>query len=354
MLLRLLIIVFVTFSAPVSALVILQYHHISHDTPHSTSITPELFKQHLDYIQDNQFNVISLDDFVSALRDKKPFADKSVLITFDDGYRSIYDQAFPLLKRKGFPFTVFVNTQPIGHNLNQFMSWQELQVMSQHQATIANHSVTHPHFIRRLANESEVTWQARITGEIVEAQKLIEKHLGHSLKVFAYPFGEYDDKTQAILADLGYIALGQQSGAVPINVDLQSIPRFAFGGDYGAMDEFKTKINSLPMPIKTLQLLNENGQVLDSHILTLEVNQPAIAIELEAKFSSLQIACYASGQGRLEPQFDGSKQVFKTKRKLPVGRSRFNCTAPAAQKGRFYWYTQPWIKRNPDGSWYAE
>ena len=93
--------------------VILLYHHVSGSAPASTSVTPEVFEQHIQYLADG-YNVISLEHAVNALKSEKRLPERAVVITFDDGYRSIYDNAHPILARHGMPYTVFINPQIIG------------------------------------------------------------------------------------------------------------------------------------------------------------------------------------------------------------------------------------------------
>ena len=103
-----------TLLAPswLNAAVVLQYHHVSDETPASTSTSPERFAMHLEYLSEAGFDIVPLHDLVDALRAGQPLPDKAAAITFDDGYISIYDTAWPMLKAKGWTFTVFVNTEP--------------------------------------------------------------------------------------------------------------------------------------------------------------------------------------------------------------------------------------------------
>ena len=340
------------FCASTEATVILQYHHISDSTPKSTSLSPSLFRQHLAYLEDNNFKVISLGDLLESLEKQSELPEKSVVITFDDGYRSIYDTAFPLLKERGFPFTVFVNTSPIKNKLNQFMGWQELKELTRYGGQIANHSITHPHFIRRLNDESERAWVTRIKSEITDAQALIEKNTGTTLKAIAYPYGEFNNSVKAIVKELEFAGFGQQSGAVSLDVDRQSIPRFPLGGFYGKMEDFVVKVNSLPLPLNEIQLYDDNGSRIMDFELPQNVERPQLKLSL--KNSTLVVSCYLSGQGLLPSKKSRGLVVFQPEKPLPSGRSRFNCTAPTGKKGQFYWFSQPWIRRNPDGSWYTE
>ena len=113
-------------SFPVSAsnqVVILQYHHVDYGTPAATSITPELFDQHIQYLQQHDYVVVSLEDAITALRTGKSLPDRAVAITVDDGYRSVYTEIYPRLKHLHWPFTVFVN--PAAHDKanSHYLGW---------------------------------------------------------------------------------------------------------------------------------------------------------------------------------------------------------------------------------------
>jgi poly-beta-1,6-N-acetyl-D-glucosamine N-deacetylase len=326
------------------ALVVLQYHHISDITPKSTSLSPVLFKQHLDYLFNNHFQVLSLEQVVNHLKYNKPFPDKAVLITFDDGYISIYDTAFALLKNKQFAFTVFVNTQPLTQNLRGMMTWSQLEEISKQKATIANHSVSHSHLTERLKNETLESWKIRVTNEIISAQQLLLTHLKTDIKVFAYPYGEFNHELKFILKDLGYLAFGQQSGAINNKSDLQGLARFPFGGNYGDMDDFIVKVNSLALPISNIQLLGEQGELLSDHVLENINRRPKLKIKLEENFKELALNCYLSGEGEIDKTISEGSFIFQSKNDLPLGRSRFNCTAKSQQANRVYWFSQPWLR----------
>ena len=130
--------------APSHGAVVLQYHHVDSETPASTSTPPGRFAMHLDYLADNGFEVVRLERLVARIRQGLPLPDRTVAITFDDGYVSIYETAFPMLREKGWPFTVFVNSEPHDQRKPLFMSWDQLRELHAGGATIANHTVGHP------------------------------------------------------------------------------------------------------------------------------------------------------------------------------------------------------------------
>ena len=252
-------------SAP--AAVVLQYHHVGTDTPPSTSTAPDRFAMHLDYLEQSGFEVVRLEDLVKAHAAGGPLPDRAAAITFDDGYRSIYEAAWPLLKRRGWPFTVFVNSAPHDRGSPLFMSWDQLRELSEGGATIANHTVSHPHLLERLPGQDEAAWRRWVMSEITDAQARIRQEIGAAPKLFAWPFGEFDAALVDVLGELGFTGFGQQSGPLAVFSDPRALPRFPFGGPYGEREDFITKAESLPFPLAaggdSIRLLTASGQALE-------------------------------------------------------------------------------------------
>lgn len=340
-------------SAASHALVVLQYHHVSNKTPKSTSISPELFSAHMDYIAAEKYQVVDMLQLKKWLQQGQALPDRAVVITFDDGYRSVYTTAFPELKRRGWPFTVFINTKAHDEKNPHFMSWQELRRLDKAGAVIANHTDSHPHLIRQRTYESPVQWRQRREREISFAEKRLAKELGRSHKLFAYPFGEYDEALKKHLKARGYLAFGQQSGALSLESDYQQLPRFPFGGNYGDMKDFAVKLKSLPFPLARIIVTTEKGAVLDAPELPAGSSRPILRIASPLMKYLNAVTCYASGQGQITSDVKGGVLVAQAQQSLAPGRSRYNCTA-AAGGGRFYWYSQMFIRRLPSGAWAKE
>ncbi len=343
-------------SMQLQAAVVIQYHHISDATPAATSTAPAVFAAHLDYLADNGFQVVPLLHLVALLHQGRPLPDRTVAITFDDGYRSIYDSAFPLLKARGWPFTVFVNSQSHDRHLANFMSWDQVRELVAAGVTIGNHSHSHTQLLRRQAGETASQWEARVTAEIIEAEKRIEAETGQNQRLLAYPYGEFNNALRRLLKRIRYVGFGQQSGPLASYSDLQALPRFPFGGRYGDAGDFAIKVNSLPLPLatarKSILLHGDSGGVLADLLLPPGVTRPKLGLRLVQGFPSSRLTCFASGQGQMPVRVEGEWVFTQAPLPLAVGRSRYNCTAPSAEQGRFYWFSQPWIRKNPDGSWY--
>ncbi len=327
-----------------SAAVVLQYHHVADDTPAITSISPDAFEKQMVYLHREGFNVVSAEALASSLRAGSELPDRSIVLTFDDAYRDILENAMPILVRFGFPFSVFVATGLVGTS-SHYLTWSQLRTMQSEGVDIANHTVTHAHLLRRLPRETRKAWLLRISGEITQAKLDLDQHLEHTSKLFAYPYGEYNADVAELIGDLGYVAFGQQSGAVGANADLTALPRFPISGEYAEMTSFGTKVHALALPV---------SRTFVDPLLPVNTLRPSLHLIFSQPQPSLSaLACYGPS-GRTDLEIDDLGNVIATASEdIPVGRSRYNCTMPAAD-GRYYWHSQLWIRRNTDGSWYPE
>ncbi|MEM7363906.1 MAG: polysaccharide deacetylase family protein [Pseudomonadota bacterium] len=327
-------------------LVILQYHHIDDDTPASTSTSPAVFSEHLDYLADNDYAVIDLPAAVARLRSGQDLAPRTVAITFDDAFDSIYHTALPLLVEHDMPFTVFVSTDYL--NRPHYMTTAQMREMQSQGASFANHTRSHIHLQRYLDGEIEAEWETRIREEIEGAEQILIDQLAENHKLLAYPYGEYNLRVLEIIDDLGYTAFGQQSGPASRHSDFALLPRFPMGGPYSSMRQFPTKVASLPMPlVETARLEPLTDQA-----------RPVLNLSLSGdRFRLHQLACFAPG-GTAEVTRDGSQFTIRGPEALSAGRSRYNCTMPVrvapGSPQTYHWFSQLWLKKRADGSWHPD
>lgn len=314
--------------------VILQYHHVSTATPPSTSISPADFRTHMAYLRDNGFHIERLETVLDALQNGTPLPDKTAVLTFDDGYQSVYTDAFPLLREYDWPFTIFVTTGLVSSNPRLYASWEQLAEMGAGGATLANHSVSHPYMLEHLPGEDDSAWLARLEQEIVVAEEELVRHTGQNHRLFAYPYGEYDPQIQALVTELGYVGIGQHSGPINATSDFSALPRFPFSGVYASMNTYPTKVNSLVFDV---QLLSPPSPVSAE-------KRPQAVLQFEGEYRLDALTCYHNDSPmQLHVEDAAASQIYRLQ---PVQdnnnrRWRYNCTAPG-QDGRFYWYSIPW------------
>ncbi|WP_020209840.1 polysaccharide deacetylase family protein [Gilvimarinus chinensis] len=334
-------------SSIAQAAVILQYHHISNDTPAATSTSPELFAEHIQFLADNDFTVLPLPELIKQLKNDEAENQYSAAITFDDGYDSVYRTAFPLLKERGYSFAIFVNSSLVG--APGYATWSELKEMQAAGAIIANHTATHPHMVRRKEGESEKQWRERMRTEIVTSEAAIKAHLKNMQPYLAYPYGEYSAALLSLVKELNYVGFAQHSGAVGASSDFLALPRFPMGSSYGRMETFPDKVNSMPFPLERVHLNDGRGQALDQPIVNADT-KPQLTLELQSEAVAATVQCYWAGKP-MKVVREGNRVLVQSEEGLTPGRSRYNCTAPASDGKRFYWFSQPWFITDKNGRW---
>jgi len=146
---------------------------------------------------------VSLADFLAFTTGRRQLPRKSVLLTFDDGYRSFVQYARPILKDYGFGATLFVYSDFIGGG--SALSWQDLKTLTEQGFDVQAHSKSHQN-LRRKEGESEAAYAKRLEAELAFPATLFKKHLGRSSDVLAYPFGEMDDELLPYVGKYGYSA----------------------------------------------------------------------------------------------------------------------------------------------------
>jgi peptidoglycan/xylan/chitin deacetylase (PgdA/CDA1 family) len=173
---------------------ILAYHSID-NSGSVISIDTTIFKDQMRFLKDYSFNVISLDEVVMRIRKRTPFAEKSIAITFDDGFKNVYTDAFPVLKEYGFNATVFLTTnyceklnnwpsQPDSIKAQPLLSWADVKEMSRSGMQFGAHTHNHPSLTKVPMKDAE--------NEILLSKKVIEDKLQEEINSFAYPYGDFN------------------------------------------------------------------------------------------------------------------------------------------------------------------
>ncbi len=330
--------------------VILQYHHFSDKTPAITSITPKQFDDQIEYLKTHNFNVMNLRDVALSLQHQIELPEKCVALTVDDAFVSVYETAYPRLKKLGWPMTVFVNSESIDKGLQPFMSWGQMREMSKQGFSFENHGHAHKHMIRKLNNESDNAWINRVRLDIQTAQDRITREIGIAPTLFAYPYGEYNPKLMAMIQSMGFTGFGQQSGPAWPDANFGALPRFPMAAQFANLKGFITKVNTLPLPVV---------KAAPSDPLTpLGEWRPSLKLQLASKtYSKEGLRCYISGSDQVAMDWSDTEKdtvLVSPRFDLKPGRHRTNCTMPSRFKGRFHWYSHNWFVRNADGSWYPE
>ena len=182
---------------------ILCYHHFAKGCKSSLCVPDTLFDQQMKYLKDNGYRVITLGELLGFLQYKEAIPKRSVVITIDDGYRSTYDIAFPILKAYGFRATLFVYTDFVNQSKNA-VSWDQLKEMKAYGFEIGSHTVTHCDLAKKGEGEAEDAYEARIRKELLDSKKLLDTKLSQDTVSIAFPYGMYNQSVLDLSAKAGY------------------------------------------------------------------------------------------------------------------------------------------------------
>jgi len=185
-----------------ASVIVLLYHRFE-DRPRPLVVTPVEFEREMQQLKDSGFTVIPMADFIAWRHGDKNIPAKSCIITIDDGYISGYDTAWPILKKFGYPFTLFIYIDYIGTG-GKSISWEQLAEMRDAGVDIECHTYSHSH-LDSPGYGVDATTKARVEKdlqtlgrdgwlhkEIVDSKKALEQRLGIKVQAFAYPFGTGD------------------------------------------------------------------------------------------------------------------------------------------------------------------
>jgi peptidoglycan/xylan/chitin deacetylase (PgdA/CDA1 family) len=189
---------------PHAQVVVLCYHRLEGKVGGSLSIEPAVFEEQMQQIKDAGLTVISMQDFLAWRRGEKNIPPKSVVITIDDGYVSGYEVGWPILKRYGYPFTMFVYLKFINSG-GKSVTWDQLAEMRDAGVEIGCHTVSHED-LRRKPAKATGTYEDWLKHELEHSKKTIEDRLGIRCATLAYPFGLHNTKVQEASRAAGYEA----------------------------------------------------------------------------------------------------------------------------------------------------
>ncbi|WP_339787648.1 polysaccharide deacetylase family protein [uncultured Imperialibacter sp.] len=308
------------------------YHRVGDSRYPSTNISTESFDAHLNYLKQNNFKVLTISEAVDYL--KKPGERERVaVITIDDGYESFYKNGLPLLKKYGFPATVFINTETVGGS--SYMDWNQLSDCLANKIEIGNHSHSHAYFL----NEAPPARNETFRSDVEKAQALIKERLGITAKAFAYPYGEFDPKMAALLQEMGFSAgLAQNSGVMHGGSNLFSLPRFPMASGFSPLEKFISKAN-----MRALKVTTEKPE---SFLMT--ANDPSPTLQVTFAQSNLmesQLQCFVQGGSCvLEKKKSGDKieVTVKPGSALRSRRTLYTLTIKDTD-GHWHWFSHLWV-----------
>ena len=220
---------------------VLNYHNLSLTESTKMMIPKEKFEQQMAYLHNNGYRVISLDNFFDFLDFNCQLPQKSVVITFDDGWRQVYEIAWPVLKKYGYTATLFVYTDLIVGS-SKTLNWNMIREMAAGGLDIQCHTKTHRNLSKKKTDESQDEYLAEVNYELTESARIIKKEVGVEVKYLAYPYGETNDQVIHLLHDNGFRgAFTTKRGSNPFFGDYYRIKRGMIYGGF-TLEQFKNNL----------------------------------------------------------------------------------------------------------------
>jgi len=196
---------------------VLNYHLVSNHKINSLAITPQEFEEQMEYLHNNGYTTINPDQLLDYIQDSKPLPENPILITFDDGYRDTFMEAYPIMKKYDFTATVFLITDYVGNN-SRYLTWDQVQEMHNNGFTFGSHTLNHI----SLADATNEYIEYQLT----KSREAIEWRLKEPVKYFAYPGGFYSQTTTQLLKQTGYRgAFTVNLGRDKANSDMYALSR---------------------------------------------------------------------------------------------------------------------------------
>lgn len=322
-------------ATPASAYIsVLLYHRFDENRFPTTTTSSAQFEQHMAYLKSHGYTVLTMDQLADCVEGRRPVPEKGVVITIDDGFISEYNNAVPILRKYGYPFCIFVFTHAIGSK--NYMSWGQLKQLESWGGEVGCHTYSHP----RLINLPE----KGIEQEIMGPKDSMEKKLGHKVKYFAYPYGQYDDAVRAVAKRAGFrLMLSSDPGSVGAGAEFDRIPRQAVVGAEMSLDDFVKKLMNPPLEVKSR--IPGSGTLPSNTI-------PVVSITLKAPglYDPKQINVFLSEKKRLSAHFDPKTGFVSCNGPFLLTRKTNRIIVSARRKSDGLFAMDSWLIVLP-GSW---
>ncbi len=186
---------------------VLAYHRFGPTVADSMTVTTALFESQIKWLVANRYTVIPLQTLVDYVSGKGPApAPKSVVITVDDGHRTVYTEMLPVVLKYRIPITLFIYPSAIS-NASYAMTWEQLNELRQTGLfDVQSHTFWHPNFKQEKRKLSPEDYQKLVDTQLQRSKAVLEKKLGGRVDFLAWPFGIYDDRLGKEAEKASYVA----------------------------------------------------------------------------------------------------------------------------------------------------
>jgi len=302
--------------------VVFMYHRFDDPRFPTANTRLDQLEAHIAELKAGNYTVWPIPRIIAALKSGQPLPERTVGLSIDDAWITVYRTAWPHLKAANLPFTLFVVTDETDSGGAEYMSWDQIREMSQSGlVTIGSQGASHPHL--------PTLSQASVAEDLARATSRFQAELGAVPKLFAWPFGEMSRDAEKAVRAAGFdAAFGQHSGPVWMGSELYFLPRFALNETYGELERFRLAARTIALPVIDVTPSDPK----------LTSNPPLFGFTLAQDVPGSELlACYASHEGRVVAEQLGPRVEVRMTKPIPPGRGRINCTIPTLD-GRWRWF----------------
>lgn len=298
--------------------VIFGYHRFVNSVRRpDTEITPQAFEAQMQELKNKNISVIPMQDFLAWRRGEKAIPSKSAILTFDDGWKSQHEVAWPILKKFNYPVTLFIYTEGIrpGHfSGGESMSWDQLAEMRDAGVDIQGHTATHSDLrkpydkvAKKKLNPQE--YEEWLEKEIAGSKQMIEQKLGVKVNCFAVPYGFHNDHIRDVVTKAGYEALFTVYGQpITMHTPLNSVGRYlmeankpkTFSDAVAAIATTASGPSVAEVSSSNLQTQPADGETIKNPLPLIKANIASLGTIDPGTMPEMRV----SGLGKVDSSFD--------------------------------------------------
>lgn len=247
----LIIAIFWAFATSKNSVAVLNYHQINDKDENALTVKTADFDEQMRYLKENGYNTITPEEMLTAFKNGTPLPEKTVVITFDDGYLDNYENAYPILKKYDLKATIFVITDYVSLYPN-YITWDMAKEMQNSGVmNLESHTMDHLNLLKTDKSEARL--------QLSGSKRWLEAHLKKPVKFLAYPEGDYNAEIIAMVKDLGYegafTVFYKLTSKEENPYELSRVP--IFGYENNTTERFKLRLTLAPV-LSPLERLKKN------------------------------------------------------------------------------------------------
>lgn len=287
------------------------------------------FRTQMETLKELDLKVIPMADFQAWKRGEKSIPERSVVITIDDGWKSVYTDAYPILKEFGYPFTLFLYKNYVDGG-GKALTTAMIEEMMKHGATIGSHSVSHPYpgTVKKSRAAGPDKYDKFLREEMGESKRFLESKFGNAVTTYAYPGGFHTQEMHPLAEEFGYRNLFTVlPGKVKRDSPDATLPRYVVLGTHDPIFELAIQFAgpalagssnpSQPAPTLPFPVTPGSGAIVESRLPEISVDlSDADALDPES------VVMKVSGFGKVPAVWDAESSSLKwqTNRRLRLPR----------------------------------